>query len=117
MAVAVVVNEGAAGSPAGRFAGDAGFLADVSERAVSIIVIKNILAVISDEQVVEAVVVVVANADALSPAGTAQPGFIGDVGEGAITIVFEKVRGGFLAFGKTFKTRAIHDENIEPAVV
>ena len=71
LAVAIVVNEGAAGAPARFLAGDARLFADVGEGAVAVVVVENVLAVVGDEQVVEAVVVVVADADALSPAAVA----------------------------------------------
>ena len=117
MAIAVVVHEGAAGSPARLLAGDTSFFANVGEGAVAIVVIQNILTVVGDEEVIEAVVVVIADADALSPTGTAETGFVGDVGEGAVTIVLEEVRARFLAFGEAFQTRAVYDKDVEPAVV
>src|SRR2546430_12856182 len=59
-------------SPARLFSSHTRFLADIGESSVAVIVIKDILAVVGDEQVVAAIVVVVADTDALSPAGTAQ---------------------------------------------
>ena len=41
----------------------------------------------------------------------------GDVGESAVAIVFEEAIGGLLAGGKAFQARAVHQENIEPAIV
>src|SRR5436309_2949763 len=46
-----------------------------------------------------------------------QAGFGGDVGEGAVAIVLEKMIGGFLAGGKTFQAVAVDKKNIQPAVV
>ena len=69
VAVAIVVDKSAAGVPAFPVARDAGLCADIGERAVAIVVIENVLAEIGDEQVVPAVVVVVADAASLTPAG------------------------------------------------
>ena len=75
MAIAIVVDERAACVPARAFAGDAGFLADVGESSISVVVIENIFAVVGDEEIFVAIVVVVTDADALSPAGVADSGF------------------------------------------
>ena len=93
------------------------FCADVGERAVAVVVIEHVLAEVGDEQVIVAVVVVVADADALSPAGVSDAGFGGDIGESAVAIVLEQMRGGLLAGGEAFQARAVHQKNIEPAVV
>ena len=100
LAIAVVVHEGAAGIPALAIAGDAGFFADVRKSAVAVVVKENVFAEVSDEQVFEAVVVVVANADALSPTGVGQASFRRDVGESAIAIIFEQMRVGSCPAGK-----------------
>src|SRR5205823_6152663 len=117
VAVAVVVDESAACVPALAASGHAGFLANVSEGAVPVVVVENIFSEVGDEEIVEPVVVVVADAHALPPAGMYQTGFGGDVGEGAVTIVLEKMRKGFLSGGKAFETPAVHEKNIQPAVV
>ena len=89
--VAIVVDEGAACVPARAFARHAGLLADVGERAVAVVVVQNILAEVGDEQIVPSVVVVVADANALSPAGVRDAGLRGHVGEGAVAIVAEEM--------------------------
>ena len=116
-AVAVVVHESAAGVPALAVSGDAGLFADVGEGAVAVVVVENVLAEVGDEQVFEAVVVVVADADALSPAGVGHAGLCGDVGESAVAIVLEEMRGGLLAGGEAFEAPAVDQKNIQPAVV
>ena len=79
VAVAVVIDESAAGVPAvqplSRCRGDAGLSRDVRERAVAVVVLQDAVAPVGDEQIVVAVVVVVADAHALAPAGARQPGF------------------------------------------
>src|SRR5271169_422926 len=100
MAVFVVVDPGAAGVPAcfGARLEEAGTLGDVGEGAVAVVVIENVLAVVGDEEVVEAVVVVVADAAGLSPAGAdVEAGTFGYIGEGAVAIVFEESAMRFLA--------------------
>src|SRR5205814_456719 len=116
-AVAIVVDESAASVPALPGAGDASFFADVGEGAVAVVVVEDVFPEVRDEEIVEAVVIVIADADALSPAGMKQAGFGGDVGESAVAIVFEKMIGGFLAGGKTFEAPAVDEKNVQPAVV
>src|SRR5258708_1559985 len=117
VAIAIVVDKSAAGVPALAGAGDACFFGDVGEGGVAVVVVENIFAEVGDEKIVETVVVVIADADALSPARMMQAGFGSDVGEGAVAIVFEKMRNRFLASRKTFEAPAVDEENIQPAVV
>ena len=63
----IVVNEGATGIPARAFARHSRFLADIGKGSVSVVVIENVLAVVGDEEIVPAVVVVITDANALSP--------------------------------------------------
>src|SRR2546425_10566760 len=116
-AVAVVVHEGAAGVPALAIACDAGLGADVGEGAIAVVVVETVFAEVGDEEVVEAVVVVIADANALSPAGMNEAGFDGDIGEGGVAIVFEEAIGGRAARRKTFEASAGDEKNVEPAVV
>ena len=69
LAVAIVVDEGAARAPLLAAARGAALLGDFAERAVALIVEEPVLAVAGDVEIVEAVVVVVADARALAPAG------------------------------------------------
>ena len=67
------------------------------------------------KDVVEAVVVVIADADAVGPASGVEAGLFGDVGEGAVAIVFVEAVG---CFGRiAFKASAGEQEDIHPAVV
>src|SRR5229473_3114309 len=117
VAVAIVVDESAAGVPALASARDARFFADIGEGVVAIVVVEDIFSEVGDEEIVEAVVIVVADADSLSPAGMKQAGFGSDVSESTVAVVLEKVRSGFLASGKTFEAPAVDEENVQPAVV
>src|SRR5258708_6413061 len=93
--------------PALASAGHAGFFANVREGGVAVVVVEDIFAEVGNEKIIEAVVVVVADADTLSPARMKQAGFGGDVGESAISIVLEKMIGGFLSGGKTFEASTV----------
>jgi hypothetical protein len=93
----------------------AGFFGHVRERAIAIVAIEDVLAPIGEEKIVEAVVVVIADADSGSPADLCQAGFFGDVGEGAVAIVFVEPVGG--AGRIAFEARAREGEDIEPTVV
>src|SRR5437016_4010229 len=117
MAVAIVVEEGAAGVPSRLRLQQAGFLRDVGEGAVAVVAIEDVLAVIADEEVVPAVVVVIADTAALAPSRAGESRFHGNVSEGAVAIVFEEVRDGFLSFGEAFEARAVDQEDIDPVVV
>ena len=100
-----------------HFARHAGLLADVGECAVAVVVIQNVLAEVGDEQIVPAVVVVVADAHALSPARVRDSGLRGHVGEGAVAIVAKQMRRRFAPRGKALEPRAVHQKNVEPSVV
>jgi len=117
MSVAVVVDKGAAGVPTRAISGDAGFFADVREGAIAVVVVQHVFAEVRNEEIVEAVVVVVADAGSLAPAGMEQAGFGSDVGEGAVAIVLEQMIDGLLTGGKAFEARAVDEKNVEPAVV
>src|SRR5205807_10541569 len=115
--VAVVIGEGAAGAPIFSAARNMRFFADVGERAVAVVVIENIFAVVGDIKIFEAVIVVVTDAHALSPAGVSQARFFGDIGERAVVIVVVEVARRGLARRQGFQLGAVHDKNIRPAVV
>jgi len=69
MAVAIVIDKRTAGIPACAFARHACLLAHIGEGSITIVVVQNILSVISYEQILPAVIVVVSDANALAPAG------------------------------------------------
>ena len=115
--VAVVVDEGAARIPARAFARHASLLADIGERAVAVVVIQNVLAEVGDEQIVPAVVVIVADANALSPSRVRDAGLRGHVGEGAVAIIAKQMRSRFAAGGKALEPRSVHQKDIEPSVI
>src|ERR1700722_465916 len=118
MTVAVIVDESTAGAPCFTRACDAGFLTDVGECSIAIVVIEDILAIVRDVQILEAIVVIVADADALAPAGVCEAGFLSDIGEGAVVVVaVEMIRWSFLRSEAAVKLCAVDDEDVGPAVV
>ena len=118
MAVAVVVEPGAARSPAILFVVNPGLAGDVGESPIAVVVKQNVVSPEAAEEIVPAVVVVVADADAGLPAGARQAGFFRDVGECAVAIVLVEMRSGCLA-GRPVRVEAssVGEINIEPAVV
>src|SRR4029453_2467609 len=112
--VVIVEPDGACGPP-GRC--HAGLVCDISERAVSIVVIQDAASVCRDEQVRIAVVVVVAGRDAHAECSAAHAGFVRDIGEGAIPVVLvegilERPRGLIEIAGS-----AVPQVDVHPAVV
>ena len=64
-----------------------GFAGYFLEGSIALVVVEAVEAVSGDVEVVVSIVVVVADAGALSPGGIGEAGFGGDVGECAIVIV------------------------------
>ncbi len=94
MAVAVVIQESAAGTPARLVVREAGGFGDVRESAVTVVSEENILSEVSAKNIVEAVVVVIRDANTIGPANGMQSGLLGHVGKCSVTIVLvEAVRG------------------------
>ena len=117
MTVAIIVDKRATRIPTLAAAAHSGLFRHVRECPVSIVVIQDIFSKVRYEQVFVSIIVIVSDAHALAPAGMQQAGLRGDVGECAIAIVLEQMGRGSLAGGKTFQTRTVDQENIEPAVV
>src|ERR1700753_279953 len=119
MAVAVVVDEGAAGVPAclGPGLGPAGLLGYGGKGTVTVVLIKRVLAVVGHEKIIVAIVVVVTDTTGLSPAGfVLQAGAGRYIGKGTVAVVLEKMTAGFLPGGKAFESPAIDQEEVEPTV-
>ncbi len=72
---------------------------------------------ISDEEIVEAIVVVVSHATGLSPSGSGQTRLLGDVPESTVTIVVKQITGGIAIPNSRVKAGSVHQKNIEPAIV
>jgi hypothetical protein len=87
----------------------------VGKRAVAVVAEQHILVVIGEEQVIQAVVVVIADGDAGDPAGTGEAGFRSDILERPIAIVLVKPVAG--AVGSVAEARATKNQDVEPAIV
>ena len=115
MTVAIVIDKRAAGAPLRRGQRETRFASDVGERPVAVVAKEHVAIIVSEEQIIEAIVVVVADGDARHPAGTSEAGFRGDVEKRSITIVFvEPIAGSSRSCAEA---RAAQDKNVEPAVV
>ncbi len=118
VAVAVVIEPGAAGSPAVLFVVNPGLAGDVGESSVAVVVKQDVVSPEAAEQIVPAVVVIVADTDASLPTGAPQAGFLGDVGKGSVAIIFVEMRSGGLA-GRPVgvEARAVGEIDVEPAII
>lgn len=118
-AVAVVIDEGAAGAPFFTGAGDFSLFCHFFESAVSFVVEEAVFAIPRYVYVVVAVIVIIADADALSPAGGGKTCFFGNVGECAVVVVMEEMvsRGSSRIRFVAGHRRSVHNEDIGPAVI
>ena len=87
LAVAIVVDPGAAGSVTRAGMGKPRLLGHVRERAVAVVVKQDVLAPAGDEEIVEAVVIVIADRDPGGPDAAAEARARGHVAERAVAIV------------------------------
>jgi hypothetical protein len=71
LAVAIVVDEGAAGAPLLARTGDTCLLRNLLEGSIALVVEEAVFAIAGNVDVVESVVVIVSNAGTLSPVGFA----------------------------------------------
>src|SRR5277367_4565412 len=117
MTVAIVVEECSACVPVLFKLQQTGFTRHIGEGAVAIVVVKNVPAIIGDEKVQVAVIVVVPVANPLAPAVPHQSCFFSDVGKSPVVVVTVQVVCGFLAFGKILQAPAVDDEDIQPTIV
>jgi len=98
-------------------AGDARLVRHIGEGAVAVVVVEHVLAEVTNEKIVEAVIVIIADADSLPPAVINETSLGSYIREGAVAIILKQVRGGLLAGRKTFQPPAVHQKNIQPSVV
>ena len=116
-AVIVVIEPDGASGPARS--GDTGFVGDVGEGGVAVVLVKDAFAVGSDEHVRPVVVVEIADGDAHAEVSAGDTGFFGDVGEGAVAIVFVKSIADGLGRWRLPKIAgaAVDEEDVHPSVV
>src|SRR5882762_3707283 len=115
MAVAVIVHKAAASTPVLLMAPKTSGLGYIREGAIAVVAIQNILPKTGAENIVKAVVVIVADANAARPANRMQSRFFRNIGESAISVVLIETIAR--AFGCALQARARQDENVHPAVV
>jgi len=82
-----------------------------------LVAIEAVLAIVGDVKIVPAVVVVVADTDALSPTAGGEARSRGHIGERAVMVVaIEMIRRPPAGF-RRFQGCAVHDEDVRPAIV
>src|SRR5206468_9325568 len=95
---------------------DSRLIADFFKDAV-IVMVEPVLSVIGNVQIVPAVILVIADADALAPPGRLQASVHCDVNKRAVVIITIEVIGGRSCTRYAFERGDVHDENIWPAVI
>ena len=86
-AVAIALDKRASGGVADAWLQEPGFLRDVGEGAVAVVVIERALVHARHEDVRVAVVIVIAHGNACVESAARQTGGIGDIGEDAVSVV------------------------------
>ena len=114
--IAIVVQKGASRSPASiAFIDQPGLLGNIGKCAISIVAVKNILTVISDEDILKAVVVIVPDGYSTGPSGTYQPSLLRDIGKRSVPIIF--VEAITRIWNGRVHARAAQYKDIQPSVV
>src|SRR5579862_8426589 len=103
--------------PLPGIAGQVSLLGYVRERAIAVVVVEDVLSPIGDEKVVVAVVIVVADANRIGPAGMHQARIPGHVGKGAVPVVLVQAIAWLFALFEAFQARAVGQEDVQPPVV
>src|SRR5438445_8816073 len=115
MSVAIIVDETTSRSPALFSAEQSRRLGYIREGPITVVAVKNVFTEIRAEHIIEAVIIVVSNADSGCPSNASQSSFVCNVGKCTIAIVLIKAISR--PFGPTFKPGAGKNKNIHPAVV
>ena len=114
--IPVVIYKRAAGAPH-PIPCNARLLADVRKSSISIIVIQDIFSVVGHKKIFVLIVVVVSNADTLSPARVNDTSFLGHIRECPVVIVVIQVIRRLLFSGERIEGSSIHHIYVRPAVV
>src|SRR6267154_859811 len=114
--VPVVIHEGAAASPSLSVTGDPRCVCHFFESTVTVVV-EPVFPVVRDVKVVPAVIVVVADTHALTPAARDQTSLLCYIRECSIVVVTVEMTGGRTLGVKTVKPGAIHEEYVRPTIV
>src|SRR5437868_2705067 len=86
-AVAVVIDESAPGAPLWFAGKQTSLFGDIGEGAVAIIAVEDVFPPVGDEEVIETVVVVVADRYCGCPSAAQQSRLFGDIDEGSVPLV------------------------------
>ena len=113
--IAVIVTERGTHGPA-FVERQTGLLGDVSEGAVSVVAVEHNPVETGDQQIGPAVVIVVADRDAIGPTGIAHSGFIRDISERSVVIIVEERAAGFFAGFRHLDALRVREINVRPAV-
>src|SRR4029077_3108907 len=113
--LAIVIDERAARSPADARMEQAGLFGDICKGSVTVVPVQDILAPVGDEQVVEAIIIEIANSDCRGPSRAEQAGLFGHIGKGPVAIVL--VHAVRCAGGSALDSRAAQKKDVEPAVI
>src|SRR6185503_12981313 len=105
------------GPPAVACVGDPRAIGHVLKGTVAAVAIQAVPAPVSDEQIVVAVVLVVADAGALAPPARGQTRARGHVLERAAALVPVEMIDGRTCGRESFERRSVDEEQVEPAVV
>src|SRR5712692_5767941 len=81
MAIAVVVQKTAPGAPSRLIVPEAGRFGYIAKGSITVVAVKMILSEASAEDILESVVVVIADAHPRGPVHRPQSGFFGDIGK------------------------------------
>src|ERR1700730_10840004 len=115
MSIAVVVEECASRAPTAGRIGQTRRTGYIRERSVAVVAVEDVLSPVGDEQIVEAIIVIVAHTYAASPARLQQACPLGYIREAAVPVVFEEpIAGARRSVGEASPGE---QKNIEPAVV
>ena len=87
MSIAVVIQEGAAGSKPLLIAPQPGRLGNIGESSVAVVAVKHVLPEIGAKDIVKAIVVVVSDADSAGPPEQAQPCLFSDIRKCPIPVI------------------------------
>ncbi len=101
IAVAIVIDKGAARTPSRAGDGQAGGLTDVREFSGAQIPVEDVVAVVGDEQIGMAVVIEVAHAGGLRPTGAGESGLLAHFGKVTPAVVAVELRRVGAALGSS----------------
>src|SRR5713226_7980186 len=82
-----------------------------------VIMIETVLPVIRDVQIFPTIIIVIPDANALTPSRGNKTGLLGDIRKSNNEIVVVQVVGGGLRGRETFQRGAIYNEDVRPSII